>query len=158
MRGAPVRRPVPLSRPVIDRSCFDGAVASTSPCPEVPFWNLTLRFGLEIAALVGLTVAAAGRLAVPLVVATPIVAGSVWGMYNVPGDSSRSGKAFRAVPGFVRLAIELTILLGAAWALIATGRPTWGWILGALVVLHLVFSLPRVRWMLGFWPASRSSV
>ena len=126
-------------------------MASTVPCPEVPFWNLTLRFGLEIAALIGLTVAAAGRLAGPLVVATPIVAGAVWGMYNVPGDSSRSGNALLPVPGFVRLAIELAILLGAASALIATGRPVWGWLLAALVAFHLAFSIPRVRWLLGLW-------
>ncbi len=129
-------------------------MVSSSPCPEVPFWNLTLRFGLEIAALIGLTVAASGRLAGSLVVATPIVAGAAWGIYNVPGDSSRSGKAAVPVPGFVRLAIELLIFFGAAWALIATGRPTWGLILGAFVAFHLAFSIPRVRWLLGLWRES----
>lgn len=136
---------------VIDLSCFDTSVTSVVPCPEVPFWNLTLRFGLEIAALIGLTVAASGRLAGAFVVAVPIVAGSVWGLYNVPGDSSRSGKAAMPVPGFVRLAIELAILFGAAFALIATGRPIWGWLLAGLIVFHLAFSIPRVRWLLGLW-------
>lgn len=126
-------------------------VASSVPCPEVPFWNLTLRFGLEIAALIGLTVAAAGRFALPFVIATPIIAGAAWGIYNVPGDSSRSGNAALPVPGVVRLAIELAILFGAAWALVATGRPVWGWILAGLVIFHLAFSIPRVRWLLGIW-------
>lgn len=129
------------------------SVTSAVPCPEVPFWNLTLRFGLEIAALVGLTVAASGRLAGVFVVAVPIAAGSVWGLYNVPGDSSRSGKAAMPVPGFVRLVIELAILFGAAWALIATGRPVWGGILAGLIAFHLAFSIPRVRWLLGLWSA-----
>jgi len=121
----------------------------------VPFWNLTLRFGLEIAALVGLTVAAAGRLALPLVIATPVVAGAFWGIYNVPGDSSRSGKAALPVPGIVRLLIELIILFGAAYALVATGHPLWGWLLAGLVVFHLAFSIPRVRWLLGLRSESR---
>lgn len=147
---------MPRSRPVagvVGSSCFDTAVTSAVPCPEVPFWNLTLRFGLEIAALIGLTVAASGRLDGVLVAAVPIAAGSVWGLYNVPGDSSRSGKAAMPVPGFVRLAIELAILFGAAFALIATDRPLWGWVLAALIVFHLAFSIPRVRWLLGLWSA-----
>ncbi len=124
-------------------------MTTTPPCPEVPFWNLTLRFGLEIAALVGLTVAAAGRFSLALVIATPIVVGTIWGLYNVPGDSSRSGNAAMPVPGVVRLMIELAILFGAAWALVATGRPMWGLLLAGLVLVHLAFSMPRVLWLLG---------
>ena len=117
--------------------------------PPVPFWNLTLRFALEIAALVALTVAASGRLATSLVIATPIAAGFVWGVFNVPGDSSRSGEAPVPVPGIVRLAIELAILLGAAWALVATGRPIWGYVLAGLVAFHYAFAIPRTRWLIG---------
>lgn len=123
--------------------------SNRGPCPEVPFWNLTLRFALELAALVALTVAASGRLATSLVIATPIAAGFLWGVFNVPGDSSRSGEAAVPVPGFVRLAIELAILLGAAWALVATGRPAWGYVLAGLVAFHYAFAIPRTRWLIG---------
>lgn len=132
-------------------------MASASPCPEVPFWNLTLRFGLELAALVGLAVAAASRFSTGAAVAAPIVAGAAWGLYNVPGDSSRSGKAALPVPGVVRLLLELVILFGAAWALIATGRPVWGWVLAGLITFHLAFSIPRLRWLLGLWPGEGES-
>lgn len=133
------------------------SVVAASPCPEVPFWNLTLRFGLEIAALIGLSVAAAARFSTSAAVAAPVFAGVAWGLYNVPGDSSRSGKAAMPVPGIVRLAIELLVLFGAAWALIAVGHSVWGWLLAGLITLHLAFSIPRVRWLLGLWPGTETS-
>jgi hypothetical protein len=53
-----------------------------------------------------------------------------------------------AVPGSLRLAIEL-VVLGVGAAGFATGGLPWpGLVLAALVVVHYVTSRPRVRWLL----------
>ena len=110
-------------------------------------WDLVLRFVLEVACLVGIAVA--GWTVAPAVgVAAAVTAAAVWGVFAVPGDPSRSGDAPVRVPGWVRLLIELAVLLGGAAAWLVAGRPVVAVTITALLVLHHVVSLPRVRWLL----------
>ena len=110
--------------------------------------NLTLRFMLELSAMGGFTVlawrltdgwwrylAAIGILAVLV---------TLWGVFAVPGDPSRSGNAPVPVPGLTRLVLELAILLGGGVASIYAGFGAAGTTLVALVLLHYVFSLDRI--------------
>ncbi len=120
--------------------------------PHMAPWNLALRFGLEIAAFVGIGMAAssiAGDSVRWIVVVLAVLAAvSAWGVFNVLDDPSRSGKAPVEVRGWVRLALEIAILGGAAVALVVAGRLSFGWVLGALVLVHYVVSWPRIRWLL----------
>jgi hypothetical protein len=70
--------------------------------------NLAFRFVLELAALAAmasygwhLTEHTAPRLVAAI--GLPLLAAAMWGVFAVPGDRSRSGKAPVAVPGWVRL-------------------------------------------------------
>ena len=115
-------------------------------------WNLGLRFGLEIAALAGIG-AAAWRFADGswrwiAVVAAPLVAAVVWGVFNVPGDPSRSGNAPVPVPGALRLILEWAILLGGAGAFYAAGNTSTGLAISGLVILHYAFWPERIGWLL----------
>jgi hypothetical protein len=115
-------------------------------------WNLALRFGLEIAAFVGIGMVASsmasGWIRWVVVALVVLVAVSAWGIFNVVDDPSRSGRAPVEVPGWLRLVLELVILGGAAVALIIVGQLGFGWALGALLLVHYVLSWSRVRWLL----------
>lgn len=101
--------------------------------PEMDPWNLALRFGLELAALVGLAMGAwavsAGWLGWVAAVLVPLVAASVWGLFNVLDDPSRSGKAPVEVSGWIRLWLELLILGSGAgcrlWSSPGSGGVGW---------------------------------
>ncbi|MGD8404832.1 MAG: YrdB family protein [Anaerolineales bacterium] len=113
--------------------------------------NLTLRFLLEIFALVAL--GAWGRaqfqsvLGIVLMILIPLLAATAWGLFNVKGDPSRSGKAPVPVPGIIRLALELVFFISATLALL-TLNSTYGWIFGLLVLGHYIFSYDRIIWLL----------
>ena len=112
-----------------------------------------LRFALEITALVGWGIVgwAAFDNSVARwlgVVGLPAIAAVAWGTFRVPGDASASGRAPVPVRGWVRLTIEVVVLLGAAAALLALGRLWFGAVLGGLVALHYVATWTRVRWLL----------
>ena len=116
------------------------------------WWNLGLRFLLELAALAGLSVAGWRLAPVPwnwlAVIALPVIGAALWGVFNVPGDPSRSGAAPVPVPGFVRLAVEFLVLSGGAAALVAAGFRTAGVVLAVLVVVHYALSWDRIAWLL----------
>jgi hypothetical protein len=113
--------------------------------------NLSIRFALEILALVALgawgRAQFQGGLGIALMILIPLLAAAAWGIFNVKGDPSRSGKAPVPVPGIVRLALELLFFISAAWALF-TLNPTYGWIFGLVVLVHYIFSYDRILWLL----------
>ena len=121
--------------------------------PAVAGWNLALRFGLEIAALIGLGAAgwslSDGAMRWVAVIAVPVVAAALWGVFNVRNDPSRSGDAPIEVAGWIRLSIELTILGGGAFALGITGGRLLGVGFAVLVAMHYAASWNRVQWLIG---------
>lgn len=114
--------------------------------------NLILRFILEIAALSGFATLAwngmGGAWRIPGVVAVIVVVGAIWGIFAVPGDPSRSGNAPIPVPGWLRLILELLILLGGAWAFHAAGLTVPGLLLAILIVAHYAMAMDRISWLL----------
>jgi hypothetical protein len=114
--------------------------------------NLALRFLLEIAALVTIGFwgwsKGEGALRFVLAAGLPVIAAVLWGTFRVPGDASASGQALVAVPGLLRLLLELAIFAFATWALYDAGAVRLAWILGVVVVAHYVLSYDRVRWLL----------
>ncbi|MCL4162753.1 UNVERIFIED_CONTAM: hypothetical protein GTU68_027663 [Idotea baltica] len=115
-------------------------------------WNLALRFGLELAALTALGAASwattSGAIRVIAVVLVPVAAAVVWGVFNVIGDPSRSGKAPVVVAGWVRLLVELSILGAGVIGFAVTGWRIASLVFLALVVVHYAASQPRLRWLL----------
>ena len=83
-----------------------------------------------------------------LVLAFPIIIAAIWGIFAVPDDPSRSGAAPIAVPGIVRLIIELGIFFIATWALLDLGFTRLCWILGATVAIHYIISYDRIMWLI----------
>lgn len=119
--------------------------------PTMAAWNLALRFGLELGALAGLGLAAWKLSSSPLrwaaVILVPIAAATVWGVFNVLNDPSRSGAAPVEVSGWIRLAIELLILGGGAVAIALTARRDIGIVFAALVAFHYAASTSRIEWL-----------
>lgn len=120
--------------------------------PEIAGWNLALRFGLEIAALAGLSIAAWRVGAVPwrwaFVMAAPLVAAVAWITFNVVDDPSRSGAAPVEVPGGVRLLLELAVFGAGSAGFFLGGYRTVGIAIGILVFVHYATSVPRIEWLL----------
>ncbi len=120
--------------------------------PAMAGWNLALRFGIEVACLVALG-AAGWRLTddtaqrTVLAITLPLIAVVAWTVFNVPGDTSRSGAAPVVVPGAIRLAVELAVIGGGVVAL-AAWRPTVAAALGVVTIVHYVASIERLQWLL----------
>lgn len=113
--------------------------------------NLAIRFFLEIAALWSLGFwgwrSGAGWQRLVLALVLPIIAAALWGVFAVPGDPSRSGSAVIAVPGVLRLALELGIFALGTWALHDSGFTRASWVLGIIVALHYLTSYDRISWL-----------
>ena len=111
--------------------------------------NLTLRFLLELAGLVALGYWGQsehqGIWRVAWGVGLPLAAAILWGTFRIPGDP---GKAPVAVPGPVRLLLEIAYFVAAVTLLAAADQPRAAAILGILVIFHYLVSYDRVRWML----------
>ena len=114
--------------------------------------NLALRFLLEILAL--LAIGMWSYRLVPngwkyiLAALIPILVATAWGVFNVPGDPSRSGAAPVIVPGLIRLIVELAIFTFASWALFTTGHTQWSVIFSVIILIHYLISYDRVGWLL----------
>ena len=113
--------------------------------------NLTVRFILEIIALIALGAWAKAKfpsaLGFVLMIVIPLIAAAAWGTFNVKGDPSRSGKAPVPVPGIARLLLEIAILGSATLALLSLNS-TYGWIFGIVTLLHYILSYDRISWLL----------
>jgi hypothetical protein len=127
-----------------------------SPSPDLPSWQLALRFALEMAALVAWALAGwelAGdaldswlRWLLALVLVS--VAAWAWGAFRVDGDSGGDNEAPVRVPGTVRLVVELLVLLGGAVAVTWAGETAFGVVLAVLVVGHYATTMSRVTWLI----------
>ncbi|MCB9143385.1 MAG: YrdB family protein [Anaerolineales bacterium] len=114
--------------------------------------NLAFRFLLEILALLAVGywgwVEHTGLLRILLAVGLPVLAAVLWATFRVPGDASASGRAPVAVPGWLRLLLELGLFAAATWGLFGAGATTAATILGLAVVVHYAISYDRVLWLL----------
>ncbi len=114
--------------------------------------NLGLRFSLEIA---GLIISGMwgwnqidGWLSYLLAIGIPTTLAAIWGIFAVPNDPSRSSKAPVAIPGIIRLIIELGIFAFAIWALYDMGYYKVSLFFGIIITLHYFISYDRVIWLM----------
>jgi len=119
--------------------------------PEMAGWNLALRFVLEMTALGSLGAAgwnlSTGALRWVAMILLPVAAATLWGVFNVLNDPSRSGSAPIEVPGWIRLAVEFLVLGGGAVALGYTAGSIFGISFAALTAVHYAASWKRVQWL-----------
>ena len=78
----------------------------------------------------------------------PIAAAVLWGVFNVPGDPSRSGTAPVSVPGVLRLALEAVVFGVGILALADSGFTRSSVAFGMVVTIHYAFSYDRIAWLL----------
>lgn len=111
--------------------------------------NLALRFVLELAALAAMGywgwTQHQGVWRLVWTLGLPLVAAALWGVFRVPGDP---GSAPVAVPGPVRLLLELVFFSSAVWLLVMAGRPWEAAGLGLLVLIHYLVAYDRAYWLL----------
>lgn len=114
--------------------------------------NLVFRFILEIAALIVMGIWGWNQSdnwsRYLLAALVPIFAAVLWGVFAVPDDPSRSGKAPIPVRGTIRLALELAFFALAASALNDLGAVQLSWIMAIAVTVHYLLSMDRVNWLL----------
>ncbi len=114
--------------------------------------NLILRFLLELAALYTFGLwgwrHGEGWTRVALAMGLVLLMVALWGVFNVPGDPSRSGGAPVIIPGLLRLLIELLFFALASWALLNLGYNNLWWIFATLVGVHYLLSYDRIQWLL----------
>lgn len=113
--------------------------------------NAALRFVLELCMLAALAYWGYRRddpiLRWVLMIAAPLVAIVLWGVFAVPGDPSRSGDTVIATAGWIRLLLELALFGSAIAALYHTGAKSPAVVLAALVVFHYAISYDRMVWL-----------
>ncbi len=114
--------------------------------------NLGLRFVLEMVALVIFGMwgwSAGGWRGWVLAALAVIVAAAVWGAFRTPGGQYADEKAsLVAVPGPVRLGIEIIFFGLAVIGLIMLGHPVMAAIFGLIVIIHYTFSWDRNAWLI----------
>lgn len=113
--------------------------------------NLGLRFLLELSALfaIGLWGKSLndGLLGYVWMVLFPLLGATAWGTFRTPGDRSASGRAPVAVPGWLRLLLELGFFAWAAWGLNQAGQAIFAAILAGVTLFHYIISYDRIAWL-----------
>lgn len=114
--------------------------------------NLVFRFILELCAFISVGVwgfnQTDGLLKFVLTFGFPMMLATIWGVFAVPNDKSRSGNAPIPTPGFIRLILELGIFAMAAWSLFSLGQTTFSYTFGIAVVIHYALSYDRIAWLM----------
>lgn len=114
--------------------------------------NLALRFILEITALIVFAIwgwnKGSGWWSVLPAIGLPVFFATIWGVFAVKGDPSRSGKTVVPTKGSFRLLLEILFFGLAALALFDLGFHLTGVTISILVLLHYVFSYDRIVWLL----------
>lgn len=114
--------------------------------------NLGFRFLLEIAAYLAMGywgwTQHEGIWRYLWTVGLPLGWAILWGVFAVPEDPSRSGKAPVPVPGWIRLVLEFAYFATAVWALFAADQNQLGLVFGVLVLIHYALSYDRILWLL----------
>lgn len=114
--------------------------------------NLALRFILEMAALIAIGYWSwtrhEGVLRVAMAISLPLIAAVLWATFRVPGDTSSGAEPIVAVPGLLRLLLELALFSFATWGLYRSGAVNAAWALGGVTLFHYLFSYDRIWWLL----------
>jgi hypothetical protein len=114
--------------------------------------NLVIRFILEMTALFAMGYwgwqQREDLVRYLLAVLVPLVAASLWGLFAVPGDASRSGRAPVAVSGPVRLVVEVAFFTFGVFTAHQAVNPVFAVVLASGIPLQYAVSYDRIVWLL----------
>jgi hypothetical protein len=114
--------------------------------------NLVIRFILEMTALFAMGYwgwqQREDLVRYLLAVLVPLVAASLWGLFAVPGDASRSGRAPVAVSGPVRLVVEVAFFTFGVFTAHQAVNPVFAVVLASGIALQYAVSYDRIVWLL----------
>jgi hypothetical protein len=115
--------------------------------------NLIVRFLLEISALIAGGLWGWNRgdnvwMHYLLGFGIPVLMASIWGIFAVPEDPSRSGKSPVITPGIIRLMIEFSFFGFACWALYDLNYVNLSYVFGITTAVHYIASYDRVMWLI----------
>jgi len=114
--------------------------------------NLAVRFLMEVIALITTGIwgwqQGEGWLRFVFAFGIPILLAASWGIFAVPKDPSRSGKAPVPTSGPVRLILEICFFSFASWCLFDLRFNKAGTGFCILVAAHYLFSVSRIKWLL----------
>ena len=82
-----------------------------------------------------------------LAIGVPLILATLWGVFAVKNDPSRSGKTVVSTPGSIRLILEISFFGFGVWALGNLGNLKASIILLIVVLLHYIFSYDRIIWL-----------
>ncbi len=110
-------------------------------------WSASSRFAVEIVAWVAGPWAAADLAGTWLaIIPVLIVLVALPGVFSTSGDKRH---VIVAVPGRIRLLIELTLDVVAIYSAFLVWTPIGGIIVAALTLVALVTGFPRAKWLFG---------
>jgi hypothetical protein len=78
----------------------------------------------------------------------PIVLSAAWGIFAVPNDPSRSGKAPVVISGKLRLVLELAFFGFAVWCLKDLLLSELSLAFAVVILIHYIVSYDRIQWLL----------
>ena len=114
--------------------------------------NLGLRFILELCALIATGYWGYNQtdswMKYVLAIGVPLIFGVLWGLFAVPNDRSRSGRAPIPTPGCLRLCLEIGLFVFTSWALFDLGYLKLALTLSIITTFHYAISYDRVIWLL----------
>jgi hypothetical protein len=114
--------------------------------------NLGFRFLLELTALI--IIGYWGYQSQPnfykyiLMIGLPVIIATIWGVFAVPNDPSRSGKTVVKIPGFVRLIIEFIVFGAGSFAFFLLQLNLYAITFSCFIILHYLLSMDRITWLL----------
>ena len=110
--------------------------------------NIALRFLLEMAALffTGRYFYEEGNTI--LTVVLPLAMMTLWAVFAVPNDRSRSGKTVVSINGKLRLFMETLFFALPVFLLWKQDDHLLSMIFGLLIIIHYIFSLNRIQWLM----------
>jgi Protein of unknown function (DUF2568) len=79
--------------------------------------------------------------------AIPAVVMAIWGVFNVPGDPSRSGNAPVRIDGGLRFVLEIAMFTGAGYAIYVTGHGRFAALFLIITSVHYMMTWSRVKWL-----------
>ncbi len=114
--------------------------------------NLFVRLLLEVAALItfgywGYT-QVDSWMGILLAILLPGLFATLWGVFAVRDDPSRSGKTVVPTPGLLRLILEMGLFGIAAWMLLDLQYLSLGCLFAGIVLLHYIISYDRILWLM----------
>lgn len=123
-----------------------------APATAISALHLGIRFLLELALVVGVAywgwrAADGGARGILLAMLGVGIFATIWGVFGTPGDPSR-GRSPVAVPGWVRLLLELALIGVAAYGVWTSWSRAAAETLLTALALHYAVTWERSRWLL----------